>query len=149
MNRFHKIIMLVLIGILVTQAITTAQNTNINKIKYIDFEVKTLDSEIQTNTLYDEDYNFDIIGGIGCKLEIVNLLDVEIQNLNWSLEIKGGLFGFIDLNESGTVDIPAGYLERVADILIIGFGKITAKAIVGDETHIDEGFQLIISTKLE
>lgn len=50
---------------------------------------------------------FDVSGrgGIGLKISITNVGDIAATNVEWSVSVKGGLFGLINLSEDGNLNI--------------------------------------------
>ena len=49
---------------------------------------------------------FDVSGwgGIGLKISITNVGDTVATNVEWSVSVKGGLFGLINLSENGSLN---------------------------------------------
>jgi len=76
------------------------------------------------------------IGGIKGGLlkvdaEIKNVGDVEINNISWSINVEGGLFGFINVTNSGTITtLASGSREIVTVKPIIGLGSVNITVTV-------------------
>lgn len=75
----------------------------------------------------------NIAGGLGVKAEIKNTGEINATNVAWNISAKGGLLGFIDKSNGGTIEmLLIGDSETVTLQPIIGFGpvNITIKASV-------------------
>jgi len=96
-----------------------------------------------------------IEGGLGVKATIKNIGDAAATNVNWSITVKGGIFGFIRKTVDGI--IPTLAVDAESDPLntgmLFGFGEIVIEvAATCDEGVSDSetktGTQIIIFTKV-
>lgn len=67
----------------------------------------------------------------------------DLTQLTWSINVKGGLLGFINKNNNGTIaSLPAGTSTTVQSDRVFGLGPITAKVVVESTTISKQGFVL-------
>jgi hypothetical protein len=83
-----------------------------------------------------------ISGGIGVKAEIANIGQLDAEDLEWSITIKGGILGMIYKKSEGTVTIPAGEKVKIKSGLVVGIGSITVEIKAGAATKTVKGKQL-------
>ena len=92
---------------------------------------------------------FSIQGGRGINLNINNIGPSNAINVDWQINVKGGLLGLINVTKSGTIDtIVFGELITVGTGLFLGFGKIQITIKVDEDTKTANGTQLFIFTKI-
>jgi hypothetical protein len=103
------------------------------------------DNEIKQLAGY---FAFNITGGLGANLKIVNNGTTDTTGVPWQIQVKGGILGRIDKTESGSIDIPAGGSKTVKTGIFFGFGAISITVKVVDEEKTEKGTQLIIFTML-
>ena len=74
----------------------------------------------------------DVTGGFDVSCTIKNIGDVEAANVNWNINVQGGIFGLVDVeSEDQIVSLDIGDIETIqTDKLIFGFGKIDIDIIV-------------------
>jgi hypothetical protein len=87
---------------------------------------------------------FSIAGGMGISLKITNNGVVNVTNVPWSVQVKGGILKLINKSMSGTVNISGGQTVTVATLKLFGLGAITITAKVADEEQTKKGTQFII-----
>ena len=87
-----------------------------------------------------------IKGGLGVTATIKNTGDVDATDVNWKINIKGGILGRIDKTFSDTIDIDAGQSETVSTGLFFGLSSIDITTTVDDVEEKTEGIQIIILT---
>jgi hypothetical protein len=91
----------------------------------------------------------EIKGGLPGKIIIRNIGNETAYDVNWSVNISGGVFGFVNYNSKGSLSLPlqAGNEKNVL-WLPIGFGRleITATASAFNAVEVQktgEGFLLL------
>ncbi len=75
----------------------------------------------------------NVAGGLGkISFDIENTGDVDAEDINWSISVKGGILGRINITSEDDIDeIEAEDSETVStDGFIMGFGKVEIKIIV-------------------
>jgi len=93
------------------------------------------------------DLEIDITGGLGVNAVITNNGSADAADVNWELHVDGGIFGMINKNVNGTIDIiPTGKSKTVGTGLFLGFGGIQINAKVLETEKIVVGTQLIFFT---
>lgn len=57
---------------------------------------------------------------------IKNIGDIDVSNIDWMIQVKGGIFDGINVLTEGTIDktIPVGGEEKISSNLIFGLGKV-------------------------
>jgi hypothetical protein len=72
-----------------------------------------------------------IKGGIGVKATIKNIGDADATAVDWTLTVKGGLLGMIDVDKSGTeATLAFGSEFKAGSGFMLGIGKITVEVTV-------------------
>ena len=90
----------------------------------------------------------NVKGPIGVKAEVKNIGDADANNLEYTMNVTGGILGLIDKTIDGTKTLlGSGTAESISSGLILGFGKIvieiTANAANANEiTETKEGLVL-------
>lgn len=110
-----------------------------------DVKVKAKDSEgaesawstITQVTIIAPAIEVAVAGGILKVGEtITNTGTTELTDVSWSLTVKGGLIGRINVQSSGTIDSIAAGANAIVntDKMVFGFGTVTITATADDET---------------
>ena len=77
-----------------------------------------------------------IRGGIASvRAEIENIDDEDMDDVNWSISVTGGILSMINRTKNGTIEaLEANTTETVRLLLILGIGKVnvTMTATFGD-----------------
>lgn len=89
-------------------------------------------------------FKFEITGGLGVNVVIMNNGSVNIADIDWQIHVKGGILGLINKTMNGTIDIPIGEIRTVSTGSFLGLGPIAITAKVADEEKTTEGIQVII-----
>ena len=80
-----------------------------------------------------------ISGGFGVSAVVANVGTADAVDLQWSIDLEGGLI-LIGKNKEGTIPIlAAGNSETVKSGLVFGFGKTTIQVTAGGVTQTAEG----------
>ena len=128
-----------------------------NRPDHWGFFTGTIDeARIYNRTLSQEEildlYNileFNMQSGLGANLIIKNNGTTNAIDVNWQIQVKGGLLGRIDMTYSSTIDMIApGESQKVGTGMFFGFGKIQITTNVDEETKTANGTQLFIFTKI-
>jgi len=90
--------------------------------------------------------SFKIEGGIGAKVVINNNGSGDAVDIKWEIQVEGGLLGFINKTQNGSVDLTAGKTRTVGTGLFFGFGNIDIRATVDWEKKTAKGTQIFILT---
>ena len=70
---------------------------------------------------------------------IKNIGDIEVSDINWTIQVEGGMFDGINVFSEGTIDItmPVGSEESIRSDIIFGLGRvditITASSSISNE----------------
>jgi len=96
----------------------------------------------------------EIKGGLGISATIENTGDVDATDIEWSITVKGGIFGFIDEIFDGTIScigVDEEFLVKTG--IFFGFGQIAIEieAICAEgssDSKTETGMQIIIFTKI-
>jgi hypothetical protein len=114
-------------------------------------ELRLYNRELSGDEILDL-YNileFSIQGGHGINLNIKNIGPSNAINVDWQINVKGGLLGLINVTKSGTIDtIVFGELITVGTGMFLGLGKIQITIKVDEDTKTANGTQLFIFTKI-
>ena len=93
--------------------------------------------------LWPENLELEITGGIGTISATLKNNGTSTENdINWNIQVEGGILGLIDIYTEGTIEsLPAGE-ETVlqTDESIFGLGKITVSINVNVGTKTKQGF---------
>jgi hypothetical protein len=84
-----------------------------------------------------------ISGGLGVKMIIKNNGTTIANDVEWQLQVNGGLLGRITEDMTGTFDLPAGQSKTFSTGIFFGLGPITITAKVAEEEQIVTGIQFI------
>lgn len=87
---------------------------------------------------------FNITSGLGVNLQIVNNGGLKTTDINWQINVTGGILGKISKISQGTIEVPAGESRTVGTGLFFGFGPIMITAKVANEEKAATGIQFII-----
>ncbi|KYK27608.1 hypothetical protein AYK20_02450 [Thermoplasmatales archaeon SG8-52-1] len=83
------------------------------------------------------DLSIEISGGFGVKAKITNNGDNEVKNLDFTIFIKGGIFGMINRSFNYQIDILPSESKIVTSDIFIGIGKIDILAFTDfDEKNV-------------
>lgn len=66
-----------------------------------------------------------IKGGIGVTIDIKNIGNIDAQNVEWSILIKGGLLGLVNVSSGDTITTLEAGDTRAIETLVFGLGKVT------------------------
>jgi hypothetical protein len=89
----------------------------------------------------------EITGGQGASAVISNTGTVDAENVSWTLEVHGGLFGRINKTVTGTIDhLAVGASVSVTTGMFFGLGNIEVSASADEVSAIKEGIQFFIFT---
>lgn len=137
------------------------QDTNTHSIGTIDspdnwgwFKGVIDDVRIYNRALNEEEIlslftilEYKIQGGLGANLVIKNNGTTNANNVDWQINVKGGILGLIDFTQIDTIDlIEPGQSIKVGTRMFFGFGSIRITTTVRDETETVDGTQLLILT---
>ena len=65
-------------------------------------------------------------------VEVINIGEETATDVDWNIIVKGGLFGFIDLDTIGTIDsINPGETKMIESDFIFGFGDVSIDITIG------------------
>jgi len=91
----------------------------------------------------------EMTGGFGVSVLISNTGTADAEQVQWTLEVNGGLFGLLKKTFTGTIDhLASGASESVSTGIMFGLGKIQITATSGDATLTKEGIQFFVFTSL-
>jgi subtilisin family serine protease len=85
-----------------------------------------------------------IKGGFGVSLVITNNGTINLTNVIWQIQVKGGILGLINKTVNGTVDIKAGESKTLPTGMLLGLGSLNISAQVGAIKKTAKGTQFII-----
>lgn len=85
-----------------------------------------------------------IKGGLGVNMVITNNGTVNLTNVTWQLEVKGGILGLINKTVNGTVNIKAGESQTVSTGMLLGLGGFNISAKIAGIEKTAKGMQIII-----
>ncbi len=89
-----------------------------------------------------------ISGGIGVNAIIKNTGSGDAIDIPYTFSASGGILGFINSEDSGTISIPSGGEATVSLPMLFGIGAITISLSVGSAFSQVEGTQILIYTSL-
>jgi hypothetical protein len=119
----------------------------------VEDEVRIYDrplSQVEITNLYTVLLESSMKGGLGIKLNIKNKGTADASNVEWQIQVKGGMFGLINVNKSGTIStIAKGASTTIRTGMFFGFGKIQITIKIGDEIVTTSGKQFFIFTKIK
>jgi len=90
--------------------------------------------------------SFIIKGGLGARIVITNNATEDINDVEWEVQVEGGILGMINKTAFGTIDVSAEDSVTVGTGLLFGLGSIDIKATVAGEEKTATGTQIIIFT---
>jgi len=90
------------------------------------------------------DVEIEIKGGLGVKMVITNKGITDVTNVNWQIQVDGGLYWMINKTKDGTIDIPAGKSKTISSGLLLGLGSINISGRVSVIEKMVNGTQLLI-----
>jgi PKD repeat protein len=90
------------------------------------------------------DLSFEIQGGFGIEIIIINHGSETAIDIPWNLQVTGGILGLINTDNSGTTDIPPTDTVTIGTSMLLGLGEISIKAIVNGEEKTATGIQLLV-----
>lgn len=106
-------------------------------------------SQTEITNLYTVLLDSSMKGGFGLKLKIKNQGTADASNVEWQIQVTGGIFGRINVDKSGTINtIAKGASATVRTGMFFGFGKIQITIKIGDEIITTSGRQFFTYTKL-
>jgi hypothetical protein len=79
----------------------------------------------------------DIAGGLGVSTQITNIGDSDAIDVNATIGITGGLFGFININATTSVPLLETQGAVPLKAKFFGFGRITI-TVVADASNTDQ-----------
>jgi hypothetical protein len=83
-------------------------------------------------------------GGLGCSVEVANVGTSDATDVEWSLQVQGGVQGLINITKNGTTDIATGTSMKVKSGVFVGLGKILMTATIAGAIYEKEGKHLLI-----
>ena len=90
-----------------------------------------------------------VAAGPGIKLTIKNVGPNDAKNIDWSIQIKGGILGLINKAKSGSIDtLVADASTTVSSGRFLGLGVIKVTITLDMDTKVVNATQLVIYTKL-
>jgi subtilase family serine protease len=95
------------------------------------------------------DIEVDIRGGLRVKAIIRNEGTVDLTNVTWQIQVKGGILGLKNKTVNGTINIPAGKSVRVHIGSLFGLGNIVINIKAGFYEKTVTGKQRFIFTKIK
>jgi subtilisin family serine protease len=95
------------------------------------------------------DIAMDIRGGLRVKAIIKNEGTSDLTDVNWQIQVNGGILGLKNKTVNGTVDIPAGKSVRVHTGILFGLGNIVINVKAGIYEKTVAGKQRFIFTKIK
>ncbi len=114
-------------------------------------EVRIYNKELNAGEILDLNNILEckIQGGRGINLNITNIGPTNATNVDWQINVKGGLLGLINVNKSGTIDMIAlGESVTVGTGMFLGLGKIQITIKVDEDTNTANATQFIIFTRI-
>jgi hypothetical protein len=89
----------------------------------------------------------EITGGQGASAVISNTGTADAEQVSWTIEVHGGLFGRINKTGTGTIDhLAIGASETKTTGMFFGLGKIQVSVTAGDQSVTKEGIQFFTLT---
>lgn len=85
-------------------------------------------------------FDIEISGGLGVNAVITNDGYGDAINVPYEINVKGGLFGFVNKTKAGLVNTPTGDSQDVSTGMFLGFGKISISVKVGVKEKTTTGF---------
>lgn len=86
-------------------------------------------------------------GGVGITLEVENLGISDLTNIPWSLSLKGGLI-LSKREPTGMFSLLKPGVNVTKKILVLGFGKFTASALVNETRQNATGAVFLVFVKM-
>lgn len=91
----------------------------------------------------------EIKGGLGISAVIKNEGTADATNVDWTIQVTGGILNRINKTASGTIaSLPINTEVTVKSGIILGFGAISITVTAGSATQSASGTQLIIFSKV-
>jgi Concanavalin A-like lectin/glucanases superfamily len=114
-------------------------------------EVRIYNKELNAGEISDLNniLGCNIQGGRGISVNITNIGPTNATNVDWQINVKGGLLGLINVNKSGTIEtIALGESVTVGTGMFLGLGKIQITLKVDEDTKTANATQLFIFTRM-
>ena len=93
--------------------------------------------------------DLSVRGGLGITVTIKNNGTTIANDVEWYLDVQGGLLGRITETMNGIIDVPAGQSKSFSTGLFFGFGPITITTKVAEEEQTTTGTQFVIFSILK
>jgi hypothetical protein len=93
--------------------------------------------------------SFTVTGGLGVHVKIKNNGTANATGVTWQVHVEGGILHRMNHTVDGTVDVAAGETKTIKTNMLFGLGAIQVTVMVGDETKIVEGTQVLILSLLK
>ena len=95
------------------------------------------------------DLEVEVSGGLGVTVTITNIGESEVENINCSLFITGGMLNLINVSVDDTFSISVNESVTFSSGLFFGFGLIGITVVIDEfDSVINNGFQFVIFTVL-
>jgi hypothetical protein len=87
----------------------------------------------------------EITGGLSVNAVIQSVGTEHATDIDWSIQVKGGMLGLINITKSGTIPtLPVGEEETISTGPILGFGRVVVTVKAGEEERNATGYVLVI-----
>jgi hypothetical protein len=93
--------------------------------------------------------SFTVTGGLGVHVKIKNNGTANATGVTWQVHVEGGILHRLNQTVNGTIDVAAGETKTMKTNMLFGLGAIQVTVMVGDETKIVEGTQVLILSLLK
>ncbi|HVQ01078.1 MAG TPA: PKD domain-containing protein [Candidatus Thermoplasmatota archaeon] len=87
-----------------------------------------------------------ISSGLGVTVMFTNKGPVNVTEVPWRLDVKGGIYGHINATSYGSLALDVGESAPRGTSILLGLGPISITVLVGDQETKHTGIQLIIFT---
>ncbi len=93
--------------------------------------------------------SFTVTGGLGVHVKIKNNGTANATGVTWQVHVEGGILHRLNQTVNEIIDVAAGETKTIKTNMLFGLGAIQVTVMVGDETKIVEGTQVLILSLLK
>ncbi len=134
----RHILTILLVGVLILSGLGAGATST-----GIDDEDSQILNDESNISVFDDELEVEITGGIGVHLIIRNVGDVDVFGVEFDISVIGGILGMINDHYDGIISSIPFDSEFSLDIPVFGFGPIDITATVEGGTITAKGFVLL------